>query len=277
MLKQSCSFEFNKLVVSIKTCSWFGKEYLYDWIASLLVFVVFEGISYFVTPFHRFMPPNDTSFDYPREDDIVSNALLMILSVVFPLLIFAFAQIYYKSGHDCHHAFLGLFVALSLTNAVTSALKTAAGRYRPNFFSAGQITDGRFSFPSGHSSNSFCGFVFLILYLSGKFRVFRSNTFHFYKALPILSLLSVPLFISLSRTLDYHHHFSDIIGGALIGTGFSFVGYFLYYPSLCSANSHLPKSSHSEELVQCQLEEIVVKKNISSDCTQAREGNQEIS
>jgi len=277
MFNQQCSLhQVRRVVLSIKECSWFGREYLYDWIASSLVFVLFEGVAYFVTPFHRFMPPNDTNFDYPNEADIVSNALLMILSVLFPLFIFTFAQVYFKNGHDCHHAFLGLFVALSLTNAATSALKTAAGRYRPNFINAGETNDGRYSFPSGHSSNSFCGFVFLILYLCGKFQVFRSS--HFYKALPILSLLTVPFFISLSRTIDYHHHFSDIIGGALIGTGFSFFAYFLYYPSLWSPKCHLPKPHISPE-ESVALNEIVVNNtnNMQSDCPSQREGNQEIS
>jgi len=219
----------------------------------------------FVNPFHRYLPPNDPSVAYPEVPDIVSNALLMILSIVLPVAIFALAQIYLKNGHDCHHAMLGLFVAISLTNVFTASVKSAAGRYRPNWLSTyhGDENEGRYSFPSGHSSNSFAGMVFLSLYFMGKFQVFRKDqVVPLWKPLIGLSPLLICFFIAVSRTVDYHHNFSDILAGSLIGTGFSIFAYFLYYPSLFSKDCHLPKNHPQCKLAvlstSASLQEVVV-------------------
>jgi len=256
----------------LQSANWFHRSYLLDWLAAVLVFVVCEAISFWVNPFQRYLPTNDPSVLFPKENDIVSVPVLMILSIVVPALVIMLAQIFWKNAHDCHHGLLALFVAIALTNAVTAVLKTAAGRYRPNWLStymeSGDPNEGRYSFPSGHSSNAFAGLVFLVLYLMGKFQVFHErHQFNFFKALPILSILCLPFFISISRTIDYHHNFSDVIGGALIGTGFSFFAYFLYYPPLGSEKSHLPKIHKELEIQnhptpQISLNEVVVSKPI---------------
>jgi len=247
--KMSCIHarnEFPALEKYLKSTSmWFHKSYLLDWFLSLALFVIVQGVTMFVSPFHRYLPPNDPSVLYPNENDIVSNALLMILSIVLPVVIFALAQIYFKNGQDCHHAMLGLFVSISLTNVITASVKSATGRYRPNWYSTyapGDLNEGRYSFPSGHASNSFAGMVFLSLYILGKSRIFRNECVSpLWKSLLALSPLIVAFFIAVSRTVDYHHNFSDIIAGSLIGTGFSFFGYFSYFPSLFSDECHLPK------------------------------------
>jgi hypothetical protein len=75
----------------------------------------------------------------------------MVLSILVPIGVFAFVQLWKKSGHDFHHAMLGLVIAVLMTNVVTAALKTAAGRYRPDYVSTFQggpfENEGRFSFP----------------------------------------------------------------------------------------------------------------------------------
>jgi len=244
------------------TSMWFHKSYLFDWALALVVFVIAEVLTMFVNPFHRYLPPNDPSVTFPLEADIVSTTLLLILSILVPVVIFALAQIYLKNGHDCHHALLGLFVSLSLTNVVTSCVKTAAGRYRPNWFSAynGDMNEGRYSFPSGHSSNSFAGMVFLSLYIMGKFRAFSGDrVVPLWKPFIGLLPLVIAIFISVSRTIDYHHNFSDIIAGALVGTGLSFFSYFLYYPSLFSEESHIPKNHPECKRVLSTTDPILVE------------------
>ncbi len=96
------------VLAQLKGCSsWFHRGYLFDWVASLLVFVVFEAVSMFVNPFDRYLPPNDANVQFPKHDDIVSSkllqllflyivdTLLMILAVVFPLVVFMLAQVYH--------------------------------------------------------------------------------------------------------------------------------------------------------------------------------------
>jgi len=223
---------------------WFHKSYLLDWFLSLFLFAIVEGITSFVNPFHRYLPPNDPSVLFPNVTDIVSDNLLFILSIAVPIVLFALAQLYLKNGQDFHHAILGLCVTICLTNIITSCIKSAAGRYRPDWFSAygGDQNEGRYSFPSGHASNSFSGMVFLSLYTLGKLRVFSNDRVSpLWKSLLAMCPLGVCIFIAVSRTVDYHHNFSDIIAGALIGTGFSFFSYFSYFPSLFHDNCHLPK------------------------------------
>lgn len=55
-------------------------------------------------------------------------------------------QLRHKSVHDFHHASTVLIFCILLTNTVTTALKYAAGRYRPNYM-AELDTDARLSFP----------------------------------------------------------------------------------------------------------------------------------
>lgn len=93
--------------------------------------------------------------------------------------------------------------------------------------------------PSGHSSFAFAGLGFLALYLAGKTHLFghRGRAIHAWVSLaPLLAALLV----AVSRTMDYRHHATDVIAGAVLGSVIANLSYFLYYPVLTSAESHLP-------------------------------------
>jgi membrane-associated phospholipid phosphatase len=138
----------------------------------------------------------------------------------------------------------------------TDICKILAGRLRPDFIArclpdiAGNCTnpnlkdvrDARASFPSGHSSLSFCAMVYLSLYLCGKFRIFWTNSGQLWKVVIVLSPLIGSTFIAISRTKDYHHNFDDVIAGSMLGACLAFVGYFIHYPSLLNANCDIPKN-----------------------------------
>ena len=95
------------------------------------------------------------------------------------------------------------------------------------------IIDGRKSFPSGHSSFSWMCFTFSALYTWGKLRAFvprfRHQSFRFVSG---FVFILPPLYISISRTQDYRHHWEDVLVGAIIGVICAYVSYHLYYPSL---------------------------------------------
>lgn len=58
--------------------------------------------------------------------------------------------IFNKRPHDGHHGLLSLYACVCLVNVITIALKTYAGRYRPDWLSTYAPSDsneGRFSFP----------------------------------------------------------------------------------------------------------------------------------
>ncbi|KAL3855315.1 hypothetical protein ACJMK2_014531 [Sinanodonta woodiana] len=76
------------------------------------------------------------------------------------------------------------------------------------------MIDARKSFPSNHASAVFFGFTYFIIYLQVRFIWTRVHLFR-----PLLQALfmGVALYIGLSRVMDYKHHWSDVLGGAVLG------------------------------------------------------------
>jgi membrane-associated phospholipid phosphatase len=69
-----------------------------------------------------------------------------------------------------------------------------------------EIQDGRKSFPSGHSSYSMFGMVFLALWFAGKL-----GWHEFYTQSICVACISLSLWIGVTRYADYQHHPIDII------------------------------------------------------------------
>jgi len=55
--------------------------------------------------------------------------------------------------------------------------------------------------------------------------------------------------IALTRVRDYHHHFSDILGGSVLGSLLAIFAYMLNYHPLTGTKSHLPKSRRDARAV----------------------------
>jgi membrane-associated phospholipid phosphatase len=126
---------------------------------------------------------------------------------------------------------------LHRTVVFTNILKLLVGRPRPHFAAvcqayvtgstttcigdAREVAEARKSFPSGHSSLAFSAAIYLCAYLAPVVRI-GAPSHGEAKAWRILVLLAPPLMaalVAVSRTIDYHHHFADILAGSLIGTG----------------------------------------------------------
>ncbi len=111
------------------------------------------------------------------------------------------------------------------------------------------VTEGRKSFPSGHSSFAFATFGFCFLYLSGKMQTFAANHKRTRREndsarlVASVFLIVVPTLIAASRTCDYHHHWQDVTVGSILGMVLSYVIYRHYYPPLTSPNCSLPNSA----------------------------------
>jgi len=233
---------------------WWTWALVFDWALLFLILVIELPSSLTADPFQRYLPVMiDPSLTYPLYDDTVPVWAVGLLMLV-PILIFALYQILLRSSHDFHNACLGLFCALVFTLAMTDAIKLTAGRYRPDWYarsgeSDSVIKDGRQSFPSGHSSISFTGMVYLSLYIAGKTGIFRKNGGAVWKAvvgfLPVMAATAV----AVSRVRDYHHHFSDILAGSILGTAMAFFTYMLNFNSLTGEESHLPKLRKGERIV----------------------------
>ncbi|BCR97511.1 phosphatase PAP2 family protein [Aspergillus luchuensis] len=190
---------------------------------------------------------------------------------------------------EWHAGWMGLGVALAGTFMATEGLKDLYGKPRPDMLArcdpnlsalneyavsglggriAGAPTmvtweicrnkgdemlkvDGFASFPSGHSSMSFAGLMYLALWLSAKFsigfpflaysplsqdlqRQDRGKIRNQGAAPPVYMLIvalvpiAVAFFISASRWFDYRHHGFDIIFGSVMGMVFAWIGFRLY-------------------------------------------------
>jgi len=225
---------------------WLRVHHAIDWIVVIVVFIFSGLLSVFVEPYKRFLPESDPLVGYPTKPNIVPVWLLMIICLVIPILTFAITQLWHHSRHDFHHATLGMLSSFAITNLVTTCVKLATGRYRPDYSPSNATWDGRMSFPSGHSSLSFSSMVFVSLYLAGKLQVYRHhNGSLVLKALMICAPCSLSVFVAISRVIDYHHDFSDILAGSILGAGIAVVCYFLWYPSLFSRKPYLPRQHPS--------------------------------
>lgn len=58
---------------------------------------------------------------------------------------------------------------------------------------------------------------------------------------------SAAALIAISRSMDYRHHWHDILVGSILGTVLAFFSYRQYYPSLSSELSHRPYSPRIKE------------------------------
>ncbi|KAN0000610.1 hypothetical protein ACTFIZ_001055 [Dictyostelium cf. discoideum] len=235
--------------------TWFTKQHLIDWFLCLGIFVI-ESIlfNFVIQPFHRYEPESSLSANtfqlvqYPLLSDIVPVWLLMLIALGLPMIVFIGYYIKNRNSHDFHHAALGLFQAFTITMLFTDILKVTAGRYRPDYGArvatgiAAVIREGRVSFPSGHSSVSFCGMTFLSFYLCGKTKVFLKDGGNILKALGCLCPFMISSLVAVSRTVDYHHDFSDILAGSVIGLSIGVFVYFMNFNSLFSKECSLPKN-----------------------------------
>jgi undecaprenyl-diphosphatase len=104
----------------------------------------------------------------------------------------------------------------ALTVLLFSQLKRLTGRRRPCQIAphcwATLLPPDQFSFPSGHTMTAFAVAIPLSL---------------FYPTLSI-GLLFCALSIATSRILLGMHFLSDVVAGALIGTGLGYLGYFAF-------------------------------------------------
>jgi len=198
----------------------------------------------------------------------VTDGLLLFFSIVIPscsLLVFSIFFTTVKS--DTFNIFSVLVLAVGLGEGVTAACKKYVGRLRPNFFnmcafsketfecSADEalILQSRKSFPSGHSSLSFCTYTVLSLYLLGKIGLFSYNARYQYSmsvtspllrkrayALLSISVMVVPAIISMTRIRDQWHFPSDVIAGALVGVASASFCYSLHYGPVFGEGSEFP-------------------------------------
>ncbi|GAC99833.1 hypothetical protein PHSY_007436 [Pseudozyma hubeiensis SY62] len=245
------------------------RSYLPDWIITILLAGLLAIINN-VHGFRREFSLTDTSIQHTYAvHERVPTWLLGVLAILVPAIIIAvFSLAVSRSVWDLHNGLLGFVLANALTVTITTLVKVTVGRPRPDLIDRCQpaagssnavpyglvtdiictvgvndktLRDGFRSFPSGHASTSFAGFTYLSLYLAGKLHLFDRRG-HAVTAWLCGTPLMAATLIAVSRTMDYRHHATDVIAGALLGLVVAYWSYKLYYPALGHSQSHKPYS-----------------------------------
>lgn len=257
------------------------KKYVLDWTLGLGLIIYFFAVAEHARPFARQFSLSDHTIQHPfATQERVTGVDCILISSIGPIivimLVIAYSSRGQKFSHDQIHllqiSVLGLFLSLSINGVFTDILKNWIARPRPDFLERcgpnpgtllvdlvgidvctaplgkAVLVDGMRSTPSGHSSISFSGLLYLTLWLFGQFHVF-SRSQPLYRLLVCLTPLLIACYIALSRTQDYRHHFTDIIMGGIIGIGFALSVYHRYFPYVWDKRSDQPITAEDDNMI----------------------------
>ncbi|OCK77798.1 acid phosphatase/Vanadium-dependent haloperoxidase [Lepidopterella palustris CBS 459.81] len=191
---------------------------------------------------------------YPRVTEIIPTWQSGIICFFVPFFFILFTSMVFVRGFwDMHNAMTGLSSALAITSLFQVFIKWLIGGFRPHFLrtcnpvmpstyrpgfglqtiwvdrtictgNPGDVLEAMRSFPSGHSSAAFAGFIFLALYINAKYTTRSVSLRLAYVATPIL----IATLLAAIKTTDYYHYWYDTVGGAIIGTLFAFGAFYLF-------------------------------------------------
>ena len=244
------------------------------------------------SPRQRFLPQNDPLVTYPLQSDIVPAwglfvgaficaPIVLILSEWMFCLSLSEQQLESESPVAVRRGIIlvaGIVEAGALSVGFTDIIKSTVGAYRPDYLamsSSSHDRQGRLSFPSGHTSLAFASAVVLFMYFLWQFYLHRVSTgargtfsaspsrktlwlldelaFSFKFFFSLWPLIAASL-VATTRLIDYHHHFWDVIAGALLG---SFFGGFVFLRSVVCYSSDFPISlGHPENNASFQTDEL---------------------
>lgn len=197
-----------------------------------------------------------------------------LLAALVPIFVFLVMQIRIRSFWDVNNAVIGLLYSLITAAVFQVFLKWLIGGLRPHFLTvcqpdvdlikdqydatgykelyftrdictgdANTIDDSLESFPSGHTTAAFAGFVYLYLYLNAKLKVFANYHPAMWKLIAIYAPILGAVLIGGALTIDEFHNWYDIVFGAIIGTVMAFSAYRMTYAAIWDWRiNHIPLS-----------------------------------
>ena len=207
----------------------------------------------------RAVAPGDPRFgEVYVEHATVPEWMLLIVALVLPAGI-AFAvgiRSRLRRNKFGKAAFAAACVCLSVALAMcaTDLVKLYVGYPRPHFFARAALGKdaerrARMSFPSGHSSSSFAGMLFLSLFLNGEFDLGTSGLpgvpALLGQLVAVLSPVCLALFVAVSRVHDNHHFPADVVSGACIGSGCAIATFFSLFTRATGASAGTARAQQS--------------------------------
>ncbi|KAH0497758.1 hypothetical protein TgHK011_005043 [Trichoderma gracile] len=212
-------------------------------------------------------------FGYPLRKEIIPIWLAAFLAAVIPIVVILLMQIRIRSFWDVNNGIIGLLYALICAAVFQVFLKWLIGGLRPHFLDVckpdlsrvttsgldrvgykqlyftrdictgdpDQIDDSLESFPSGHTTAAFAGFVYLSLYLNAKLKVFANYHPAMWKLIAVYAPILGATLIGGALTIDEFHNWYDVFAGAVIGTVMAFSAYRMLYASIWDWRfNHIP-------------------------------------
>ena len=204
--------------------------------------------------------------------EIVPIWAAALLGSLVPIVVILICQIRIRSFWDVNNAVIGLLYSLITAAVFQVFLKWLIGGLRPHFLTvcqpnipaitaeetgnglrqimydrtictgdADEIDDSLESFPSGHSTAAFAGFVFLYLYLNAKLKVWSNYHPAMWKLIATYAPILGATLIAGALTIDEYHNWYDCLAGAIIGTLMAFSSYRMVYASIWDWRvNHIP-------------------------------------
>jgi len=80
------------------------------------------------------------------------------------------------------------------------------------------VNDALESFPSGHSTAAFAGFMYLALYLNAQLKVMSAHNPAYWKMILFFCPILGATLIAGALTIDEFHNWYDVVAGGIIGT-----------------------------------------------------------
>ncbi|CAG5030624.1 unnamed protein product [Parnassius apollo] len=220
-------------------------------------------------PFVRVILPSELESDckYPRRQSYVPGGALWAVVLSVPCLLSLLAWGACNDYNDAFEILLSWSLALGINGVITDTMKLIVGRPRPDFYyrcfpdgvetadlqctgDPMDVMEGRKSFPSGHSSLSFCSLGLAALWLCGRLGALSRRRGSAARVLACLVPLMMALCVALSRSCDYHHHWQDILVGSTLGFTVAVFCYRQYYNPLTSELAGVPYIVSNSNLVK---------------------------
>ncbi|KAI7282394.1 hypothetical protein KC345_g3574 [Hortaea werneckii] len=214
-------------------------------------------------------------FAYPLRREVVPIWAATLLATLAPIAVILIMQIRIRSFWDAHNAIVGLLYSLITAAVFQVFLKWLIGGLRPHFLAVckpqipensrlrgngfdgimydrsvctgdqNEIDDSLESFPSGHTTAAFAGFVYLSLYLNAKLKVWSNHHPAYWKLIVTYIPILGAVLIGGALTIDEFHNWYDIVAGAVIGTVMAVSAFRMVYASIWDFRyNHVPLMRH---------------------------------